>query len=70
MDQRRTVLQQFSRKSEVYKDLNQTVQAAVRRDRRNKLHREISGRGPNKVWKSIRSVVAGKKDRPSVQPDV
>ena len=70
MDQRRAALRQFGRKSEVYKDLNRNVRAAVRRDRRGELQREISGRGPNKVWKCIRSVVAGKKDGPSVQPDV
>ena len=70
MEQRRAALRRFGRKSAVYKDLNRSVRAAVRRDRRGELQREIRERGPNKVWNSIRSVVAGKKDGPSVQPDV
>ena len=50
MDQRRAALRRFGRQSEVYRDLNRSVRAALRRDRRGELQREINERGPNKVW--------------------
>ena len=70
MSQRRAALRHSGRNSSDYKDLNRSVRAAVRRDRRAELRREIGERGPNKVWQCIRSVVAGKKDGPGVQPDI
>ena len=70
MSQRRAALRRSGRKSTEYKDLNRSVRTAVRRDRRVELRREIGERGPNKVWQSIRSVVAGKKDSSNVQPDL
>ena len=70
MNQRRAALRQLGRNSVTYKDLNRSVRAAVRRDRRGELQREISERGPNKVWQSIKTVIAGKKDGQNVQPDI
>ena len=70
MKNRRAALRRFGRDSQVYKDLNRSVRAAVRRDRRSEVQREISERGPNKIWQSIRKVVAGKRDGPNVQPDL
>ena len=70
MSQRRVALRPLGRESSDYKELNRSVRAAVRRDRRVKLRREIGQRGPNKVWQRIRSVVAGKKGGQNVQPDL
>ena len=70
MSQRRAALRHLGRNSSEYKNLNRSVRAALRRDRRVELQREIGERGPNKVWQCIRSVVAGKKDGPDVQPDL
>ena len=42
----------------------------MRRDRRGKIQRDINERGATKVWQCIRSVIAGKKDGHSVQPDL
>ena len=70
MSQRRAALRRFGRQSTDYKVLNRSVRAAVRRDRREELQRDIAERGPNQVWQSIRTIVAGKKDGPRVQPDL
>ena len=70
MAQRRAALRLHGRASTVYKDLNRSVRSAVRRDRRNVIQREISERGPSKVWQGIKSVIAGKKENKTVQPDV
>ena len=70
MSQRRAALRHLGRNSSEYKNLNRSVRAALRRDRRVELQREIGERGPNKVWQCIRSVVAGKKDGSDVQPDL
>ena len=59
MNQRRAALRQLGRNSVTYKDFNRSVRAAVRRDRRSELQREISERGPNKVWQSINPRPAG-----------
>ena len=58
------------RESAEYKDLNRSVRSAVRRDRRVELRKEIDEQGPNKVWKCIKTVVAGKQDGPNVQPEL
>ena len=50
MSQRRTAPRHLGRNSGEYKDLNRSVRAAVRRNRRVELRREIGERGPNKVW--------------------
>ena len=68
MSRRRAALRRSGRQSAEYKELNRFVRSAIRRDRRAELQREISERGPNKVWQSIRSVVAGKRDGHSLQP--
>ena len=70
MSQRRSVLRRLGRESREYKELNRSVRAAVRRDRRGEIQRDINERGPTKVWQCIRSVIAGKKDGRSVQPDL
>ena len=38
--------------------------------KKKKLQREISERDPNKVWQSIKTVIASKKDGHNLQPDV
>ena len=70
MSQRRSALQCFGRESPEYKELNRSVRSAVRRDRRCELQRDISEQGVSKVWKCIRSVIAGKRDGQNVQPDL
>ena len=70
MSLRRSALRRLGRESPEYKELNRSVRAAVRRDRRCELQREISERGPTKVWQCIRSVIAGKKDSKNAQPDL
>ena len=54
MTKRRAALRQQGRESTIYKDLNRSVRSAIRRDRRLVLQREISERGPNKVWQGFR----------------
>ena len=66
----RSALRRLGRESPEYKALNRSVRAALRRDRRHDLQNEISERGVNKVWQSIKSVIAGKKDGPNIQPDL
>ena len=70
MSRRRSALRRLGRESPEYKALNRSVRAALRRDRRHVLQNEISERGVNKVWQSIKSVIAGKKDGPNIQPDL
>ena len=69
MFRRRTALVHSGLDSAEYRELNRTVRSAVRSDRRSAVQREIGERGPSGVWRSIRTVVAGKRDGRSVQPD-
>ena len=70
MSQRRSALRRLGRESPDYKELNRHVRAAMRRDRRCELQKDISERGVSQVWRCIRSVIAGKKDGQNVQPDL
>ena len=68
MSQRRSALRRLGRESPDYKELNRHVRAAMRRDRRCELQKDISERGVSQVWRFIRSVIAGKKDGLNVAP--
>ena len=70
MSQRRAALRYSGRQSTEYKQLNRSVRAAIRRDRRIEIERDISDRGPNKVWQCIKSVIGGKRDGQCVQPNL
>ena len=70
MSQRRAALRRSGRQSSEYRGVNRLVRAEVRRDRRAEIQRDISERGPNKVWQCMRSVVAGKRDGQNVQPEL
>ena len=69
MSRRRAALSLNGRDSAEYRDLNRAVRSAVRGDRRRVIQREIGEHGPTSVWRSIRSVIAGKRDERAVRPD-
>ena len=51
------------------RDLNRAVRSAIRSDRRRDIQQEIGERGPARVWRWIKPVVAGKRGDGSVRPD-
>ncbi|KAF0304948.1 hypothetical protein FJT64_002607 [Amphibalanus amphitrite] len=51
-------LARSGRDSAEYRELNRAVRSAVRSDRRRDIQREIGERGPARVWRCIKSVVA------------
>ena len=69
MHRRRAALARSGRDSAEYRELNRAVRSAVRSDRRRDIQREIGERGPARVWRCIKSVVAGKREGGCVRPD-
>ena len=67
MADRRAALRDGDR--ERYKRLNRKVRSSILSDSRSAIRERLRDGGPSSVWRSVRPVVAGKKDG-AVRPDV
>lgn len=70
MAERRQVLRISGRNSSNYRELNRSVRAAIRKDKRDDIQPRIIEQGPSSVWRNIRSVVQDKKGNQRVVPDI
>ena len=72
MRRRRLALAQSGHGSSAYRDLNRAVRSVLRRDTREDIRGRIAGGGAASMWRSIRSVVSGKRPArtvPDATPD-
>ena len=70
MAQRRSCLRDGDR--DRYRELNRQVKSAIRRDSRQDIQRRIQEGGSGNMWRSIRSVISGKRTArpsPTANPD-